>query len=102
MRNLATKTELSKLSEVSLYELNKEEATFTLKVFTNLLDALNKTKRKDANYALLIKIGDIYEEVSYFAKEEDALYARRKLRKISRLAFEKEYSLSVERISKLG
>lgn len=101
MRNLATKRELSDITETSLYELNKEEATFTLGVFTRLLDVLNKTKRNEAKYVLLVKIGDLYEEISYFKNEFDANYSRRKLRKISRLAFNTEFALSVEKIKDL-
>lgn len=87
--------------EVTDFEVNKHFRTYGLKVFVQLLDALNKTKREDAKFALLVQEDDAYVEVSYFVKEEDAEYARRKLRKISRLSFREELKLSVAPIKEI-
>jgi hypothetical protein len=81
--------------EATDFEINKLHRTYGLKVFVGLLDALNKTKREDAKFALLVQEEDAYVEVSYFVNEEDAEYARRKFRKITRLAFRDELKLSI-------
>lgn len=83
------------VDDLSDYELNKEYRTYGLKVFKNLLDALNKTKRSEARYALLVETEEGYVELSYFKREEDARYAVRKFRKIARLSFKEAYKLSV-------
>lgn len=92
---------LSEILETSDYALNKEFRTYGFLVFTELLGALNKTKREDARYALLVAREDAYVEVSYFSSEEDAKYAVRKLRKISRLAFREEFKLSYKSIKEI-
>ena len=83
------------VEDLTDYELNKEHRTFGLKVFKNLLDSLNKTKRAEASFALLVETEGDYVEMSYFKNEKDALYSKRKLRKISRLAFHDEFRLSI-------
>ena len=69
-----------------------------IKDFKKLLDELNKNKREEAKYVRLVALDKDYIELSYFKKEDDALYTKRKLRKISKLAFKEEYVLSVEAI----
>lgn len=91
------------VEEMTDFALNKEFKSFGLKVLKELLDALNKTTRNEAKFALLLKdpkSGD-YIEISYFKSEIDANYAKRKLPKITRLAFKDQYSFSVESIKSI-
>jgi len=87
--------EESYVEDLTDYAINSEFKTYGLHVFKNLLDALNKTKRSEAKYVLLVECEGDFVELSYFKSEEDALYIRRKFRKITRLAFREAYRLSV-------
>lgn len=69
------------------YEALKDVATFGPKVLINLLAVLNPLKREDAKHVLLVKIDEELIEAAYFKSEDEARYARRKLRKIARLSF---------------
>jgi hypothetical protein len=91
VKNLAdTHENNAEILGLSLFEYTKHRNSFTLKVFKNLLDVLSKAvKRSEAKYALLayIEKEGVYVEIAHFKKEEEVLYATRKLKKIVRASF---------------
>lgn len=90
---------MSTKKNLSYYSKNKFEATFGLKVLTNLLSALNKCSKAQGRFVLLIETADDIVEC-YFERARDAVYSKRKLKKIARLAFRDglEYRFTVERL----
>ena len=90
------------VDELTDYALSKEFKTYGIKVFKNLLDSLNKTKRSEAKFALLVELEGDFIEISYFKKEIDANYTLRKFKKITRLAFREALALSVAPLKEIA
>lgn len=74
-----------------------KKSTYTTKVMFNLLDALNGTKKDDARYTLTVK-NHIGEKDVYFKNENDAFYAKRKLKGIAKHAFKSEFEFIVYKL----
>lgn len=81
---------------ISLYEEKKLEATYTLKTLATIIEVLRGSKApEDPRAALILETG--YSTYSFtVGTEAEALYLRRKLRKIIRLSFKDEISISIE------
>lgn len=79
-----THKEAAELLDISRYREAKNRPSRTLNNFKKLVDALNKTKREEATYALVAFIysSETYVEVSYFKTKEDAFYTARYLKGI--------------------
>ena len=88
---------LPKLNQdASNFELSKVRPTYGGKVLMQLLSILNQDSKGTAR--LLVQ-SQGYTEVLLFKDEAEALYAKRKLKKIARLAFTSEIKFTIESVA---
>ncbi len=84
--------------DASGFELSKVRPTYTAKVLFNLLDLMQQSVHKDEAKAAFImdSRNEIY--TIYFKTMDEALYAKRKFKKIARLAFTQKINFSIEEV----